>query len=895
MIQPTQLLIRLTPGTLRSPLGVPRINELRGGPDTLLRWLETQLGLPVPDIHRSSCVTEYAAALDSIVDSTISDSMKTDRWATASELLSRRDELLISGWDQSDSDSLPEVVRDLARAAKERVYVFPSIADRLQRVLLALNTGQQLPAHQCVLLDPIEVWPLRWQDVLARLSTAPAGQASPASRKETSLNIAQRVVLGGDIHEITQDESFRYVHTLSQSAAIEFIAATLANDASELPRTVIVCENDFLALQLDACLSRVGLPTMGATAYSKAHPALQVLPLTLALCWEPVNPQALLDFLTLPISPIPRRAASKLANALAKQPGLGSDSWETALQELCSADSDNDGKLRERLNSWLFCERTGLGGAIASRLIRSRCGTVAQWASGRAVAMAKEAQPNLPLIQALQVAAGQASLLGELAETQGAHLTEPQLGRLLEEALGSGVETKGFIEADGGPTRVRSLAEIDHPCHRLIWLGVGTADATPSRWSADQLAMLQSAGVDIDDGSKTLTSLRSAEANGICQVEDSLLAVLLPQDIEKRWHPIWLAIRGLLSNRDHENPLVLESLISQGNVTALSPFILPIQVTEIQPPQGHRPLWEVPKELLCDRDSASATELEDRLACPLKWVLNYQAQLRSSPIARLPADFQLKGSFCHSVLERVFDCGSDLPPVNTAIERVLEVFDHRIALDAAPLAQPDRYLERQKLRTELEHATRVLIGTLASGGYRIKGIEVDVSGEAFGKPLAGSIDCLAERDGCEEVIIDFKYGGRSKYYSKIEDGKAVQLATYAYGRFTSSGRFPAIAYLILSDGLLYTPSGSPIAGDGDRSVIDGPAIQDVWNSFAHAIENADDWLTGDAPIPARPLLSPENWPTGANMVLETSLKTNDIQPVCKYCQYKNICGLQETT
>ena len=894
MIQDRQLIIRLTPGPLRPPLGVPKINELRGGPETLLRWLETQLGLPIPDVHKASYVTEYAAALDSVIDSVISASIKTDRWATTSELLSRRDELLISGWDQLDSESLPEVVRDLARAAKDRTFVFPCVADRLQRVLLALDSGQQLPSHHCVLVDPIEAWPIRWRDVLARLATVSPGKVSPASRKGTSLHIAQTVVLGGDIHEITQDNSFRYVHTLSQTAAIEFVAAALANDANELPRTVIVCEDDYLALQLDACLNRVGLPTTGATAYSKAHPVLQVLPLALALCWEPVNPQALLDFLALPVSPIPRRAASKLAKALAEQPGLGSGRWETALEELCSAENDQDGKLRERLDSWLFCERTALSGTITSRLIRSRCGTVAQWASGRAVALAKEEQPNLQLIQALQVAAGQASMLGELAESQGKHLTDPQLGRLLEEALGTGVETTGFIEAHGGPTRVRSLAEIDQPCHRLIWLGVGTADAAPSRWSADQLTTLRSAGVDVNDGSQALTALRSAEVEGVCHAEDSLLAVLLPQDIEKRWHPIWLAIRGLLSNHDIEAPLVLENLINEGDVTSLSPFVFPIQVTEIQPSQGRRPLWEIPKELLRDRDSASATELEDRLACPLKWVLNYQARLHSSPIARLPDDFQLKGNFCHSVLERVFDSGGDLPPVNAAIDKVLEVFDNRITLDAAPLAQPDKFLERQKLRNELEHATRVLIGTLASGGYRIKGIEVDVSGEAFGKPLAGSIDCLAERDGGEEAIIDFKYGGRSKYHSKIADGKAVQLATYAYGRFTSRGRFPAVAYLVLSDGLLYTPSGSPIAGDANRSVIDGLGIQDVWNSFADAIEKADGWLIGDTPIPARPLLNPENWPAGANMVLETNLKPRDVQPVCKYCEYKNICGLQET-
>ena len=459
--------------------------------------------------------------------------------------------------------------------------------------------------------------------------------------------------------------------------------------------------------------------------------------------------------------------------------------------------------------------------------------------------------------------------------------------------MAAGVETASFMEAEGGPRRVRSLAEIDQPCHRLVWLGLGTADVPACQWSTEEITALRAAGVDLDDGSRALTALRSAEARGLCQVRDALLAVLLPQDIEKRWHPIWLAIRGLLPEQDLENPQMLENLTEVGELTRLSPFTFVIQVTKIEPPHGPRPLWEIPPKLLRDRQTVSATELQDRLACPLKWVLDYQAKLRSSPIARLPDDFQLKGTFCHSVLERVFGGGGDLPSVEAAAARVLEVFDERIALDAAPLAQPDKYLERQQLRKELEHATRVLVGSLARGGYRIQGIEVALSGEAFGKSLMGSIDCVAEREGGDEAIIDFKYGGRQKYHALIADGKAVQLATYAYGRSTASGKFPAVAYLVLADGLLYTPSGGPIEGDSNRSVIDGIGIQAVWDRFADAIEKADDWLSGDTPVPARPLLEPEYWPEGSQLVLETNLKGNDPQAVCKYCEYALICGLQE--
>jgi len=893
MIKQTQLLIRLTPGSLRCPPKRAEINVVRGGPETLLRWLELQFGLPVPDSHKASHVTEYAAALDSLKDSVVSGSLKTDRWATAAELLARRDELLLSGWKPEDSDSLPDVVRDLSIAARNHSFIFLSVADRIKRILKALDAGQLLPIHQCVLIDPPAVWPATWQLVLARLTIAAAKQTPPAARPGTALHVAQTVLRCGQMQAIKFDASFRHVQTLSETAAVEFVAAVLAKTPEELAQTVIVCEDDAVALRLDACLSRVGLPTMGVSTFSKAHPVLQVLPLSLTLCREPVNPQSLLDFLSLPVSPIPRRAASQLAKALAQEPGLGSRRWEEAMEDLCSTENDPEGKLRVRLECWLFCERIPAGVAIPSETIRARCSLVAQWAAGRAAAESKEPQQNLQLIQAMQIAAAQASLLGELAECQGADLTEPQLSRLLEEALANGVEVTGFAEADGSAIRVRSLSEVDQPYNRLIWLGLATGDASACRWSADQLTQLRDGDVNLDDGSKALSALRSAEATGFCQIAQSFLAVSLPGDIESRWHPVWLAIRGLLSSDERENPPVLESLIHTGKVDSLTPFVFDVQVTEIEPAQPARMHWKIPHELIKDREQVSASELHDRLACPLKWVFNYQGKLHSSPIARLPDEFQLKGSFCHSVFERVFDDGGELSSVENAVAQVLEVFDQRLSLDAAPLAQPDKIFERQKLRKELANATRVLIGTLISGQYRIKGIEVELSGEAFGKTLIGSIDCVAEHVSGAEAIIDFKYGGRSKYHDLIKDGKAVQLATYAFGRSSSDSAFPAVAYLVLSDGQLFTPSGSEVNGDMNRSIVDASSIEEVWDQFARAIENCDGWLTGDYDVPARPLLEAMEWPDGTHLVLNAELKSSDVQSVCRYCDYQQLCGLQE--
>ena len=67
----------------------------------------------------------------------------------------------------------------------------------------------------------------------------------------------------------------------------------------------------------------------------------------------------------------------------------------------------------------------------------------------------------------------------------------------------------------------------------------------------------------------------------------------------------------------------------------------------------------------------------------------------------------------------------------------------------------------------------------------------------------------------------------------------------------------------------------------------------MWKQFSEAIDNADNWLTTDVPVPARPLQEPSQWPEGATMVLKDKLKADSVQEVCRYCDYQTLCGLRE--
>ena len=885
------LQIRLTPGPIRPHVGQASVNCWVGGPETLLSWLEAQLGLSATLPLVCQRITEFVRALPDDPTLAFAGSLRCDRWGAATELLRRRDELELADWRRGNPQQFPAIARDLCVGPAMVELKFPSEGARLHAVLAALASGQTLPVHECTLDEEIARWPALWQRVLRQLNVVAAEPSQCLAPEGTALREAQECLLHEHEMPLAPDRSVRWAATRSDAAACELVADVLGNDPGVTSGVVIYCDDDALAMRLDACLARRRLPTMGADGATAAHPIHQLLPLTLALSWEPVDPRLLLDFLNLPLGPLPRRAARALAEALAREPGLGSTSWEVACAALCNPENDPDGRLAGLLQCWVLGERAPRGDDLPVLLVDLRCRLVAEWALARAAGWPATDDRAEMFIETLRLLARHASLLAELAALAGTTISEPQLHRMYHEIAATGLRVQPCCESAAGPRRVRSLAEIAAPCRRLIWLGVGTDRTAYTPWSPAERAQLGAAGVAIDDGQQLLEALRAAEARGVAQVTEDLLAIELPRDRERRAHPFWLALRNQWHGAAAAS-LVVEDLLANDELDRLQPFTCRGELVPASAPLQHRAQWRAAPGALIDRTTASATELQDRLSCPLKWTFRYQAGLRPSARATLPERFQLKGTFCHRVLQLVLGGGGDLPSAAQAAELVGKTFDQRLPLDAAPLAQPDQAGECGRLRRELVKSARVLVEALHAGGYRIAAMEAPVEGSAFGKELRGSIDCVAVTPGGEEAVIDFKYAGRAKYAKLLETGRALQLATYAHSRRakTAGSQTPAVAYLILADAHLVSPAGSRLRGGG--VVVEGPSIDRVWQRFVQAITAADGWLTGEEPIPARPLQRSDEWPADADLALQAVLGADDCQEVCRYCDYSQLCGLE---
>ncbi len=847
------------------------IGQALGGRETLLRWLETQLGLQRKPVAEATRVVRYGASLRAADGSSYRASLEADLWGTAKSLLARRDGLRLLGWDGRDDKRLPPLARDLA-VVEERGALAPSEADRLDAALAALTAGQRLPEHQIVLREPADKWPAAWRPMLGKLTILV---------EENSLKAAARKPL-------LPDKNLTWWRALSVVTAAEAAAVSLAALGSEASQTVVLCEDRQLAALLDDALAARGVPPMGAAATTSAHPILQVLPLALGLLWEPADPERVLDFLLLPVSPLPSLWARRLAEAMAERPGVGGRAWDRALAELEKHDNEKSAERRQSVCFWISSSAGASGTALPQAAVADRCGKVVEWAM-RGSIKAEEG-----VAQALVQLAGQASALAELVRAFPGPLSEPQLQRLVASVQEGGVRAGGRLAGAGGPRWIQSLSELNAPCKRLLWFGVHSSGMASSPWSVAEAEALAKAGLDMDFDERRHTLERAAERSGLLRVTGPVLAIQLATAADVPLHPLWLEIGAGFGDKKAE---IVEDVLSAG----AGGKVWPLTIEERKLRSGFIPpvVWHVDPKNLSDRSSTSAGELETRLACPLKWTFEYAAKLHGSPIAQLPSGFLLRGNLSHDILEDVF--GENQPKTaEEAARRTSEIFTRRVVTDAATLARPAAARQRLELKTQLERAARAFFDLVKRGRYEIVGFEVEPGGTLLGKDFRGRLDCVLKASDGSPALVDLKYAGTKKYRDLIETGRALQLCVYSASLAHDGGKDSidkvAAGYFIVDRARLWTPAKGGLSGAGEDEVLAAaPSLAEVWKNFAAALKAAEGWLDSGA-IPVRPLQNPEQWPKGAEIALRKvdGGRNSGFSglSVCQYCAYPRLCGLE---
>ena len=673
-------------------LGMPMF-----GPLGLLNLLETRLGLLRAQCTQAQRVTQYRECLKrcDTPDRFYHASFGIDPIGVSASLLSWRDDWYLHGWNGELPSGAGVRITDMAAVERSaRNLLFPSLGERLLQVAESLSR-QESKIERVELVDPMEAFPKRWRDVLAKLPVRSVRTYGPSADEKTVLGRLQIALKSA--HEgkrpngkiaWSDDGSLRVVRAESCLVAARWVAQTFTSRQEEV---AIVAEQD--RSLLDATLDAVDIARQGFQDSSPLVPALQVLPLALATVWEPLDVYALLQFLSHPIGPVPSYASRRLAEVIAECPGIGGPRWREAIEEIERRYPERAADIRNALAFWVEHPRYSPAHGTPLTVLLERTRGVRDYFAARFSDQdpIRSAASATGYAQAIAVSAA----LEALAAQGESSITPVELEALVSHCTGRGAPNFAMDAQIGCVPSASDPGALVEPFDRVIWWQMG-APSLPGQypWSRSELAALARAGAELPHLDEILAQRGQDWLRPILNTRKQLVLVLPP--LGEEMHPLWQEIQWCV---DGVRPEPLEDLL-----TGLVGEDLP-EVAHAPLPQRRR-WWILPPEVKISlRSQESYSSLNSFLNAPYQWVLQYTAQLNPSNLLAVTDENRLYGNLAHRLIERFFRAEGSLAFRGEALKAWFSPqFEGVVAEEGAVLLMPGRRGDYERLRAVLGRA-----------------------------------------------------------------------------------------------------------------------------------------------------------------------------------------------
>lgn len=837
-------------------------------PNELIRYLEGFYALGAPAVNRAALRTEqYRQVLREHLENAGRDpfyasSYASDAFATAEELLSRRDELIDAGYElaRAPTDDCPARLRTLHELeaivlADEGFPLLAGRADRLKQLLGALPEKRH-PRLTIYLNEPRHLLPPGIRRLLDRLeAVGDAVHPLPepdAPRPDTDLGRWQCQLLassltgaGGEVPRpgtnfpptLTGDGSLVLLRAARETHIAAYLARVMKDNPSFRPGALLTVRNQ----TLDNALLSEGLPSLGVPSTSLARPSLQVLKLVTAFLWEPIEVERIMEFVSLVTKPLHWQLAQRIAEHLADTPGFFSARWFQTIErffdelnEDAAYSKEQIATIRNQYEGWFRRNRYGRGERVPKYDLRLLFNDLREWAfeertERRKKDVRKNRQPGDYI--SLLVLAAQARRALELLQAQ----PEADLSFLDVERLVRTVY-------EPAPTRFQpaeqgSLATIFAPAsaakipggealEELLWWDFieHEPDYFFSRYYPEELSWL--AAHNARPNSPTQQNELSAwQALRPVLHSRNRLILCLPERVDGavvEAHPLFGDLeaafpQGALNRITIDIDATGEKVVPDLPVSL--PAFAPVPVRPLDRPQPQLTIGRLAGSPPRERETPTA--LEDLLYYPHKWVFRHKLELRGTPILSIAGENRLRGNLSHLFIERLLNdvkAGKltiDKPAVHRWID---DNADRLLRQEGAVLLEYGQEPERVQFIRTMRYSAWSLLHHIAENGWRVRGSEERIEGELTpmgGQVVNGQADLVLERthNGQPEVaVVDLKWRGKTVFRNLLRNAKDVQLCLYA--EFIRQNRTPDgeapwptpetvhTAYYVLRDALM---------------------------------------------------------------------------------------------
>ena len=798
------------------------LGEIKMGPLQFLAWLESRLGLDGVPVSTPERINEYMQKIRRTAPSWCEASFKLDSWSTAKQMLAWRDELFENGWDGKSGSS--ERLKTLAALEADSGPLSPGVPDRIKTILAELRKYKF--SDTLVLQDPRDLLPYEWKQVIGQLresgmTLCEPEPAEPCIPEKIQVNGANEFVLAGE--------------------CVRFLAA------GENKRTAIICEGD--SSILDGAFQRNGIGRLNAVDRSRWRESLQILPLWLETLWKPFNPQRFLELLLLPNTPVPKKLAGELVQALQKEPGYRGEAWNEAWEKVKKDFADGgEGKDLQKIEAtWNLLDKKCFYAEkeVSAEAISGRCDYLIEQLSVRV-----GKHPELALV------IGHAKTLKNIVNGRSP-VKRMELARILDSIISTG--TAGDHE---GQERT-DFAVFSHPgmidrdFDTILWWNfIDTGAAHTTNWTAEETAVLSG----YNRGA--VRKLENLSWHNALKHAEKKIIFFVPEMVNGNAafpHPLLdelgIPKKEILTPEKLTGPDGKWSLAGRTAVLAEQPLFKPKSKACIKS-NSIRPLRRL-----------SYSQLNTLISCPFQWFLQEYLGLNMPPAMTVPTGVLMLGTLAHKVIENIYR-GKETLTVEEAVRNAEKEFSSLLPSMAAELLLDGRSVEQERIRKTLMNAVETLVKEINARKLLVKGNEIELHGTFEGMDFIGYSDIYLENASGDKFVIDMKWSTSSYYEKHLEEDKALQLATYSW-LLDPEGLDVRCAYFLLPR----------------RQLVSDPkkTWTTLWNNARTAWKQRFDEINSGKL--ARGIADEKK--------LDTSTSALPLAAGCAFCNYAALCEMME--
>lgn len=854
-------------------LVLPQPAEIQGGthyfgPNGFLTMLETHLGLTVlPANNEYLRIEQYRQAIMRHAEGCGEEnnsfywrSFEADQFATAAELLSRRDELLLAGWNFSIKNDLPNRLKTLAEIeaifenesteeGQSTLDLSLGFADRFVAVFKNIGKRQH-PIQSIYLNEPIAILPFHFQKLLKKLKENTPNLNLQQIENEPFVND------GSDLahfkNRLLAPSGKQEKITLKNDGSLLLLKAKRASDAASYLAKIFTVNPDFRPAclvpeknrALDIALIQEGFPSLGIQSASLARPTLQILKLVTAFLWKPIDPFKILEFVSLSVKPLDDGLANVIAQEMAQAPGIDGEGWFIAVSryfEELKVRAQTDKKIdvsyvNFQYEFWFKRSRYPADKTVPKGEVIDVFDYVQNWAYEL---FGDTGEKNNSLLVLSEQAKRIKELLEVLPEIQLTYLELERIVRTIYEP-----SPVVFQEREVGHLSfVMNSSAIVRPVEKLVWWNFVQNEPVHffSRWYEKERKHMQSVDCQLVTPKEENELLVWQRSRPVLNAGKQLI-LIMPEMVAGSVvhpHPLFGDLEATFANLED---IVFNLGNRNGRENFAQHFNLPDSVNIPQRQLGKpKPFLQIPNiDKLSEREYETLTSLETLFYYPYQWMFKYKIKLNQTSILSVVDDNRLLGNLAHRMFENLFD--KEKQDVTTWTKSEVENFIEKEApnllrREGAVLLMYGREPEKIAFINKLKYSAWSLVSQIQENDWKIEGTEMDLQGNFQGMPIRGRTDLVLKRGDDELAILDFKYRGATRRERIIRNQEDLQLVLYSK-LLTEDDSWAHTSYFIMEDGKMIARNNlafkniTAVSPDVDHTAVNQEILQKMEATYA---------------------------------------------------------------